>query len=165
MQINFGNHVLPGEAQKHKFVGFNPGLLEQAKLVALSIEYLKVRSTYCNPIMCDEGFKSLPKHHTFDEVLNDKNVWISFGSDRGDLANGNTWLGLTINNDEKNYDIAINTWAFTCVKNKATRVQEIAAILVHEMAHVNGAPNDTHTAEMMLMFCGFGEYYEPTVIG
>ncbi len=41
----------------------------------------------------------------------------------------------------------------------------VAASLVHELAHVNGAPGDSHAAEATLPCCGFAALYVPTIIG
>lgn len=168
MQVNLGQINLPDEPLKHGFISFS-NLIKQANLVSAAIGYLRIRSQYCDTTVCDKVFKSLPNHRSFDEILDDTCVWVSFGSKREDLANGKEWIGLTIRGDRR-YDIGINAMAFAFFERKDGKftpeaVRRLAAILVHEMAHVNGAPNDTNTAESMMLFCGFEKYFDSTVIG
>jgi hypothetical protein len=47
-------------------------------------------------------------------------------------------------------------------------VRVIAATLVHELAHVNGAPGgwtDSKAAESTLPPCGFEDQYNPAIVG
>jgi hypothetical protein len=41
----------------------------------------------------------------------------------------------------------------------------VAGTLVHEFAHVNGAPGTTRQAEATLLACGLGRVYNPIIVG
>jgi hypothetical protein len=92
---------------------------------------------------CDNCFKSLPGGKTFTEVFGDPSIFISFdpsGPNRGvSIVSGND---ITISVSE----FRIGRWS-------------VAATLVHELAHINGAPNNTGDAENMLNCCGFRAHF------
>lgn len=162
MQINFGEHKLLQLAESEGFKPFNSDTFKQAHLVSLALAFLKLRSIGGHLIGCNEGFKKLPGGRSFEEVFNDNNVWISYGSKR--ITKHGCMVGAHVT-DGIQHDIAVNTWAFTCLKNSPDAVEAIAAIIVHEMAHVNGAPNKGNLAESMLLCCGFGAHYDASIDG
>lgn len=80
----------------------------------------------------------------------DDTVWINYESrtDRG-------WYGITIRVGGK--DISISQLAF----NKGR--WWVAGTLVHELAHVNGAPLATAQADEVLLSCGLKNAYEGVI--
>jgi hypothetical protein len=99
---------------------------------------------------CDNCFRRLPGGRSFTEVFDDAAVVISFDpggpfSGRTDAVGGNE---VTIAASE----FRIGRWS-------------VAATIVHELAHVNGAPADTADAESMLNCCGFRAHFRPGAIG
>lgn len=98
---------------------------------------------------CNNCFKRLPSGKTFDSILDDNNVWISYSP----LM---THYGGAIVNGK---DVTICQLAFDA------GVFTVAGTLVHEFAHLNGASPTTHDAEATLPSCGFGKIYDKTIIG
>ncbi len=98
---------------------------------------------------CNDCFKKLPNGRTFDDILDDDTVFICYDPSIKYCANT---LGNDITINE--YSIRRGRWL-------------VAATLVHEFAHVNGAPATDHQAEGTLPCCGMGGngLYDPTIIG
>ena len=68
------------------------------------------------------------------------------------------YFGATHSND---LDISISAWAL----DERNRWM-IAATIVHELAHMAGAPGgSSHAAERAVRECGFGDQYDPDVQG
>ena len=97
---------------------------------------------------CNDCFSRLPRGRTFDDILNDPTVFISY-----DPAN-NGRFATTLGNDITITEFSIRVGRWT-----------VAATLVHEFGHINGAPGDTHDAEGTLLCCGFSALHDPTIIG
>ena len=155
------NHKVPVMAKdpnnKHgltwKFKPFD--LLTQPNeyfLLMQAIGLINVRS-YRDEV-CNGNFKMLPGGRSFDDVFVDGRVWISF------LVNAQGLLGLTGGND-----IAVSDSAFIYAKSRPEPAAEIAAVIIHELAHVNGAQDHNKQAETIVMVCGFYDQCKPGVIG
>src|SRR6266851_326263 len=85
----------------------------------------------------DKAFRLLPGGRTFSQVWADPAVWINFDPSRSGGDYGATRAKeITITA----YSLAMGHWT-------------VAATLVHEMAHVNGASGATHDAEGTLKSC------------
>jgi hypothetical protein len=99
---------------------------------------------------CNDCFRLLPGKRSFDEVWNDASVWINYDprADRG-------WYGRTYGVGGK--EICISEVAF-----KKGRWW-VAGTLVHELAHVNGAPINTAAADETLLKCGLKNAYEGVI--
>ena len=102
---------------------------------------------------CEVTFKALPLRKTLTDVWNDPDVWFSFNSLNHPFAFGTTLQGTK--------EISIGNFPF--IFPDAPGV--VAATMIHEMAHVAGAPRDTDEAERTLLKCGFGDYFSPEIIG
>ena len=98
---------------------------------------------------CNDCFKNLPNGRTFDDLLNDAAIFISV-----DPSNDVNLFGAALGND-----ITITN---SCIRKGRWTV---AATLVHELAHVNGAPGNDHQAEGTLLCCGFKKLHDVTIIG
>lgn len=98
---------------------------------------------------CNSCFNKLPNGRSFDDILDDPSVFISF-----DPSNDGSLFGATLGNDITitNFSIRMGRWT-------------VAATLVHEFAHINGAPGATHQAEGTLLCCGFSALHDPNIIG
>ena len=99
---------------------------------------------------CDRCFSRLPGGRTFADVFDDASVFISFdpagpNSGRTDSVGGRE---VTIGASE----FRIGRWS-------------VAATIVHELAHVNGAGIATADAENTLRCCGFSAHFRPGAIG
>ena len=98
---------------------------------------------------CNAAFRALPNGRTFAALWVDPAIWINF-----DPRNVSGDFGATSGND-------ITITAFSLGMGKWT----VAATLVHEMAHVNGAPGNTHAAEGTLRSCLLADHENPAIIG
>jgi hypothetical protein len=98
---------------------------------------------------CDDAFRALPGGRSFSEVFTDPTVWINFDPTRR-LKDYGATRGHEITITA--YSLAMGRWT-------------VAATLVHEMAHVNGAPGNTHDAEGTLRHCLLQDLEDPLIIG
>ncbi|WP_165220539.1 hypothetical protein [Aquisphaera insulae] len=119
-------------------------LLEIDKQVLASKKTLK---------SCNVAFSKLPKGRDFGALWKDPGIWISYNSNTEEGL-----FGITYKND-----ISIASYVFTLREP----VRWIAATLIHELAHVNGAPGttDSKAAEETLPPCGFDDKYNPATVG
>jgi hypothetical protein len=102
---------------------------------------------------CNVYFKALPKGKSFRDFWRDPTIFINYDPTPGANAYGDTH-----SNDK---DIALHRWC-TDTKN----VWTIAATIVHEFAHIGGAPGwPSPAAEQALPKCGFGLQYDPAILG
>jgi hypothetical protein len=99
---------------------------------------------------CNNCFKRLPGGRSFDDVWADNSVWINYDS-RVDRD----WYGVTLG--VGGTEISISELAF-----KKGRWW-VAGTLVHELAHVNGAPINTAVADETLLVCGLKNAYEGVI--
>ena len=99
---------------------------------------------------CNERFKKLSGGRTSDDILKDDTVWISY-----EARTTTGWYGAT--NTVGGNEITISQAAF----NKGR--WWVAGTLVHEMAHVNGAPANTVDADDTLLYCGVKNAYEGVI--
>ncbi len=98
---------------------------------------------------CNDAFAALPGGRTFDEVWADASVFIS-----RDPSNAQGNFGATLSND-------ITITRFSLRMGRWT----VAATLVHELAHVNGAPGTDAQAEDTLLSCLMRGLHDSTIIG
>ncbi|MFS1525082.1 hypothetical protein ACL7TT_13390 [Microbulbifer sp. 2304DJ12-6] len=99
---------------------------------------------------CEAAFKTLPDGKSFTDIWNLKNVWISYDPDRS----GNKY-GVALNKQHISitaYALAMGQWM-------------TAATIIHELAHVNGAPGNNTQAEDMLLKCMLKQHHNPNIIG
>ncbi|HEY2787682.1 MAG TPA: hypothetical protein VGJ05_22180 [Fimbriiglobus sp.] len=100
---------------------------------------------------CDNCFKKLPGGRTFTEVFDDATVFISFDPDGPSSGATDSVGGKDITISVK--ELRVGRWT-------------VAATLVHELAHVNGAlGGNSPEAESMLNCCGFRALFRPGVVG
>jgi hypothetical protein len=98
---------------------------------------------------CNAAFSALPGGRTFSQVWADATVWISY--DPGNVVGR---FGATLGKD-------ITLSRYACRMGAWT----MAATLVHELAHVNGASGATHDAEGTLGKCLLKAHEDPAIIG
>ena len=102
---------------------------------------------------CNAAFAKLVGRRNFAAVWKDPGIWISFNPNPVEGAFGITYKK----------DIAIYAHVFTLREP----VRWIAGTLIHELAHVNGAPGtaDSKEAEATLLSCGFDDVHNPATVG
>lgn len=106
---------------------------------------------------CNDEFKLLPGGRSFKDLLDDHKIWINY-----DPTNNASLWGWTMpvaHPDDlvvTQYTLRVGLWS-------------TAATIVHELAHLNGAPGGTsHSAEHTVRACGMrspGGPYDPNVVG
>lgn len=101
---------------------------------------------------CDQAFKALPGGRTFSLVWADPSVWINYDPGTAGGRYGATRDGsknITISN----FALRMGRWT-------------TAATIVHELAHVNGAPSgNSHAAEGTLRSCLLQGLEDPNILG
>lgn len=102
---------------------------------------------------CNKYFRTLPKGKSFHHFWRDNTIFINFSPS---LTGG--FFGATHSN---NKDVCVSAW---CLDNHNHWM--VAATIVHEFAHIGGAPGGTsHDAEKAVEKCGFKPQYDPTILG
>lgn len=89
----------------------------------------------------NDYFLRLPGKRSFTDVVNDGRVWISYdpnGPDSAETVGFHITIGRT--------PLRWGFWA-------------VAATLVHELAHINGASDEDGQAEEALNHCGLTNHY------
>lgn len=102
---------------------------------------------------CNVYFASLPKGSSFRQLWKDDRVFINYSpaAEEGRFA-------TTHSNDR---DIALTRW---CIDHHNHWM--IGATIVHEFAHIGGAPGGaSHKAERAVRECGFIPQYDPDIRG
>ena len=99
---------------------------------------------------CEAAFKALPGGKTFADIWSQPNVWISYDPDKSGSK-----YGVTLSRQHVSitaYALAMGEWM-------------AAATLIHELAHVNGAPGNDTQAEDTLLKCLLKDHHNPNIIG
>jgi hypothetical protein len=154
---------------RYQFRPFDP--VRNAKELALvQNAVILIGSKSYGNLICNTLFNTLPgklvedepvcsrEQRSFDKIYNDNDVWISYMPGQSGAA------GYSDNNK----NIAVTDSAFAkaeelqILSRKYNPVEFIASVIVHEMAHLNGATDTNNQAESFLLPCGFSRYYDKT---
>lgn len=108
-----------------------------------------IDSKICGFMPCNNAFALLPGRRTFAALWADNTVWINFDPSIRAKDYGAT----------RGRDITITAYALRMGK------WTVAATLVHELAHVNGASGTTRDAEATLRNCLLKNLEDPGIIG
>lgn len=141
-------HVAPPATRRWSWLPFD----ETRHLDILTSAIRLIETTVKTTKPCNDAFKALPLHRSFTQVWADPNIWISY-----DPKNNARDFGVT--NRLGGKEIAITEYAL--LQGERT----VAATLIHELAHTNGATGTNHDAEGTLTPCLFSDIEDPTVIG
>lgn len=157
-QINYGicNHKLPAIIATRARCFWPKKDADDARRVGIIksamswIQQAVVDSAEC-ATGCNEAFQKLPGGRTFAKMWNDPQIWISF-------------LKTT---DIKEFGAAVHCGFDLSVSYGSFRHgwKMVAATLVHELAHLNGAPANTTDAEDTLLHCGLADKHRDEIIG
>ncbi|MCF6235322.1 MAG: hypothetical protein L3J70_02915 [Gammaproteobacteria bacterium] len=102
---------------------------------------------------CNKYFRTLSKRKAFHHFWRDNTIFINYSPS---VIIG--FYGATHSNDK---DICISAW---CLGN--TNRWMVAATIIHELAHIGGAPGGaSHAAEKAADKCGFKPQYNPAILG
>ena len=149
MKINIAGagHTGPVKNGDAEWLAYDNKLDKQLKMLQKALHSVNTIKGW-RP--CNDCFSKLPGGRSFDDVLADDSIWISY-------CPSNTTYGFT--NVVNGKEITICEQAFRW------GVWTVGGTLVHEMGHTNGAPTDTHDAEGTLLCCGYAKVHDKNIIG
>lgn len=102
---------------------------------------------------CNKYFGTLSRNNPFRHYWRDQTIFIDFSPS---LTNG--FYGATHSTLK---DMCLTAW---CIDKN--NIWMIAATIVHEFAHIAGAPGGaSHAAEKAADMCGFKPQYNPLILG
>ncbi|HKO49764.1 MAG TPA: hypothetical protein VJV79_18670 [Polyangiaceae bacterium] len=136
MQLNLGDHIAKDRA-----------------LIAIPSEYRadarwarsQARAISYSKAGANVYFRSLPGKRTLTGLLEDRSIWVSYTTSP---VMGSYYLLGNF------HEIGLGYYAF-----RAGR-RTLLGVLIHELAHANGAPDTTSQAEDALVHCGLGTLAE-----
>ncbi|RVT96627.1 hypothetical protein EOD42_09410 [Rhodovarius crocodyli] len=110
---------------------------------------------------CNECFKRLPKKRSFAEIWDDPDTWIHY--------NGKTMSLGFARPGTKEIALGFSSFRGTPAKPMEPNSMQVAATIVHELAHVNGAEGNPakrdNSAEASLKSCLLTQMFKPEVFG
>jgi hypothetical protein len=152
-------HVVDGVFRAHghlkefQFLPFTERRYLDVLRAAFSVIDARIRSH----APCNAAFRALPGHRSFAEVWADPTVWINFDPGLTPGYYGGKAIGYPPNITITAHTLSRGRWW-------------TAAILIHELAHVNGAPGaraGAHAldAERVLIPCLLKDFFDPNILG
>lgn len=150
MKVNTAasGHTGPVKNGVAEWLSYQNAQLKQQKMLDRALNIIKSNIKGSRP--CNQAFKALPNGRSFDDVLNDDSIWISYCPDNNNYG----FTNMVGGNEITICELAFR-WGYWTV----------VGTLVHEMAHTNGADASTHAAEGTLLTCGLAKVHDPTIIG
>lgn len=137
IQINIGDHVSPVE-------GWGP--IRSPHLEKVVWARKRARMVAAQLPSANRYFRLLPLGRSLSELLADRSIWINYDPD---------FRGFGSQSTEHPHELAVGQLAF------AQGRWMVLATLLHELAHVNGAPGGSdRSAELTLVHCGLGRSSE-----
>lgn len=110
---------------------------------------------------CNECFKRLPGKRSFKDIWDDPDTWIHYNGKS--LSLGFQRPGT------KEIAVCFRSFMSTPDKPGQPNSMQVAATIVHELAHANGAEGDPtkrdNSAEATLKFCLLTQMFKPEVFG
>lgn len=142
-----------GQPDEARFWGY-PSKSRQLQLIQHSFKIIQ-GNIFKKKTHCNSYFKLLRadgSSRSFDDVWKDPDIWISY-----EPRTGLGWDGLTNSVDGK--EITIGEEAF-----RTRNVWYLTGVLVHELAHTNGAGvAPSKAAATALKYCGLAALYDGAV--
>lgn len=136
MQINIGDHISP-------VTGYQAFPTNKRDTIMWARR--RARAIAAGMPSANVYFKTLPQGRTLTQILNDSSVWVNYHATMpffGEAEIGGHELAIA----ERSF--RIGRWT-------------VLATLIHELAHINGAPTGASTlAEEALLHCGLGKMSE-----
>jgi hypothetical protein len=138
IQINIGDHTSPIQ-------GWGP--FKAPHVDVMKWARARAKSVAQGMPSADRYFMRLPGGRSLRDLLADRSIWLNHDPRMRDY--GMTSLDYP-------HEIAIGQIAF--IQGRWM----VLATMLHELAHVNGAPDDDGSAELTLVHCGLGRRSEIT---
>lgn len=139
------NYTAPATIQGWQWLPFSDNALINTLKSALYI----IESQIKGENSCELEFAKLPLGRSFTDLWNSNSIWISYDPDRSGTKYGVTFAKKHISITA--YALKMGKWI-------------TAATLIHELAHVNGAPGNNTQAEDTLLRCGLKNHHNPNII-
>lgn len=139
IQMNVGDHISP-----------HAGWVTVPQTRRSMVNWARARARVISTSIPsgDRYFATLPSGRALRDLLNDSSIWINFGPSMTEFG------AQSVAHPN---EIAIGPSAFRIGR------WTVLATLVHELAHVNGAPGGAdRRAEEALLHCGLGKWSEYT---
>jgi hypothetical protein len=137
IQLNFGDHV----PWFKDFKAIPLALRADAQWIRAQAKAIANTKPSANAY-----FRALPGHRTLSALLADGSIWVNYFDNPAAGGQTYTMRGFS--------EIAIDSRFWNSGRLAAL------GVLIHELAHVNGAPGDTSQAEDSLVHCGLGSPFE-----
>lgn len=137
IQMNIGDHVSP-----------HPGWVTVLPKHRPQVNWARSRAKVIARDMASANryFSGLPNGRSLTSLLNDRSIWINYDPSATEFG---------ANSVAHPNEIAIGPSAFRIGR------WTVLATLIHELAHVDGAPGGASTqAEEALLHCGLGRWSE-----
>lgn len=139
-------HIGPAALPRgHQYLSYGDAKFLATLSAAVKIIDLRIRGH----APCNRAFRTLPGGKTFAEIWLDEAVWLNFDP------------SLVIDDYGATRGKEVTITAFALKKGHWV----VAATLIHELAHVNGAAGDNRDAESMLRSCLLKDLEDPRIIG
>jgi len=110
---------------------------------------------------CNDCYRTLPGKRSFQEVWDDPDVWIHYNGVSQSLGFNRSGT--------KEIAVCFKSFMSPVGQPGKPNTMQVAATIVHELAHVNGAEGDPdkrdNSAERMLKCCLLGQMFNPDVFG
>ena len=139
IQMNVGDHLSP-----------HPGWVTVPQNRRTMVNWARARAKVISTSIsaADRYFATLPSGRSLRDLLNDSSIWINFDP---------VAIEFGAQSVAHPNEIAIGPSAFRIGR------WTVLATLIHELAHVNGAPGgNDRRAEEALLHCGLGKWSEHT---
>ena len=144
------NHTPPRASATWKYNKFTASEKRQHATLIRAMRIIENRIKGYKP--CEKAFEALPGGKSFAEIWKDPDVWLHYDPEFKKGKYGARRRGTK--------DITISAYAF-----RGGDHWTVAATLIHELAHVNGAPGNDTQAEDTLKSCLLHKLHDPTIIG
>ncbi len=151
MQLNVGDHVTAITDPRFSFVAFPLTTLGRTRSIRAQIMWARTKANEIARRIPSANiyFRSLPGGRSLSQLLADNTLWINYCPNRAEY-------GWTVWPPSGGPEVGICPLAFRWGR------WTVLGTLIHELAHVNGAPGTDDSAERALPHCGLGTWAELT---
>lgn len=151
MQINVGDHISAVTDPNFMFIPFPMSAIGRGGGVRWQIQWARTKANEIARRIpsANTYFRSLPGGRSLTAILADSSLWINYCPNRVEY-------GWTVGTPGGGVEVGICPLSFRWGR------WMVVATLIHELAHVNGAPGSGDSAERALPHCGLGSWAEMT---
>lgn len=137
IQINIGDHI----STQAGYIAFPAARRDTIRWARVKARWIATNIATANPY-----FRGLPGGRSLSDLLADRSIWINYHPTMPHFGETNFVGGSEIAISQSSY--RIGRWT-------------VLATLIHELAHVDGAPGGaSQAAELAVLECGLGRRSE-----